>query len=121
MSRSAGGSGSSSRAVRATGYGFGPSTGSRRTCWHDSERTRTRSWPYSDIRVPPAQPHFPTWSAWIPNLRRLAQRCEHVRPDRAAELRAEADALERDRRLGGPWPLEYEAAEHSATERERLL
>lgn len=62
----------------------------------------------------------PGWSrtAWILNLRRLAERCELVRPDRAAELRREADALERDPKLGGPWPAEYVYRPYTAQERE---
>lgn len=61
-----------------------------------------------------------TRSAWIANLRRLAARCEQVRPDRAAELRAEADALERDPKLGGPWPAEYSFRPYEAWEREAV-
>lgn len=63
----------------------------------------------------PARPGW-TRAAWIRNLRRLAERCATIRPDRAAELRHEADALERDPKLGGPWEPEFRFRPYTAQE-----
>ena len=75
----------------------------------------------SDPRIAGLTPLLrPGWtrSAWVSNLRRLAARCEDLRPDRAAELRAEAHALERDPKLNGPWPAEYSFRAYEAWEQE---